>query len=704
MKPAFSQVYSGQVDSSLLPSLSPHYQDEFTFDKSIHPSAWSSQQGAHVSFGSTDARYFRTEVPEVKESHTWSSCGWRGERLNAQIVVWSADTLEQVRFRPGDLKAPDGATIAKNNITINMVRYVLANYPYGSKEASCGDSPFKDGFLLPDRFEPFDRFDMPGRTVRPVWVSIDIPATAHPGHYTGSIEVSLKGSRQLLTLNVEVQDLTLPPPHEWQFRLDLWQNPWVVARYNHLQPWSEEHMLLLKKHLKLYADAGGKYITTYAVNSPWSDNSYTIEGGMIESIRQTDGHWKFDYSIFDEYVQLAMSVGIDKAITIYTPVPGQYRFRYLDAATGDYVTAFWPPGSPGFSSYWGPFLDDLRQHLSEKGWLSKTYIGINENPLDETLAAIRFVKSNWRGWKITYAGDWHPELKDLLDDYSFVKEKESPMDIVERRRTNGQTTTYYVCCQPAKPNTFIFSLPIEGRWIGWYASAYGYDGFLRWAYDAWTQDPNRDARHGSWPAGDCYLVYPGANSCIRFEKLREGIVDYEKIRILTKKASASTDKDCRDLLRRLKEQLKPLTTQRDYSEDALIDQIYAGNRLIRELSAKLTYHSPRDTPPSPTNNTPGNITVHNPNSAAANAPTTQPAKKMTMTPACLPAPPADVSLFLPVNISDKFRINCVTLPVITVVCAYTVLPYSRPNAFCMPMAQTTRKGNTACHHTTTTPE
>jgi len=30
-----------------------------------------------------------------------------------------------------------------------------------------------------------------------------------------------------------------------------------------------EHKALLRKHLRLYADAGGKYITTYAVHSPW---------------------------------------------------------------------------------------------------------------------------------------------------------------------------------------------------------------------------------------------------------------------------------------------------------------------------------------------------------------------------------------------------------------------------------------------------
>ncbi len=42
--------------------------------------------------------------------------------------------------------------------------------------------------------------------------------------------------------------------------------------------------------------------------------------------------------------------------------------------------------------------------------MQKTYLGINENPLEYTLAAARIIKENSKDWKITYAGDWHPEL------------------------------------------------------------------------------------------------------------------------------------------------------------------------------------------------------------------------------------------------------------------------------------------------------
>jgi hypothetical protein len=584
---ASAQVPKGQIDSTQIPVLKSHYQDEFTFDVSTDPGKWATQKkGLNVSFGSSDALYFRTEVPGIESPQlSFSQTGWKGERVNAQILVWSPDTLEQVRFKVNDLTDAKGNTIGKENIKLDMVRYVLSNYPYGARDLTCGVAPTKYGYLMPDRFETFDRFDVPGKTVRPVWLTLNLPQTAEAGVYKGTVEVIGKGQQPTtLHLKVQVQNQVLPKPHDWKHRLDLWQNPWAVAWYYKVEPWSEEHKTLLKKHLKPYADAGGKYITTYAVHSPWSDNSYMIEGGMIDWVKRTNGSWKFDYNIFDQYVQLCMDAGIDEAITIYTPVPWGNRFRYLDEKTGDYVYEEWAPESDKFKAFWNVFLDDLKSHLEKKGWMQKTYLGINENPLNYTLAAAKLIKAHSSKWRITYAGDWHPELDSLLDDYSFLHGKESDLNKVKERSARGFTTTYYVCCNPSVPNNFVFSPPVEGRWISWYTAAYGYDGFLRWAYEAWPQDPVRDARHTLWPAGDAFLVYPGGNSCIRYEKLREGIVDFEKIRILRELAAKSNDKKGRKSMQELEAHLKTLTGERDFKEEKLANDIVKGKKLIEDIS------------------------------------------------------------------------------------------------------------------------
>jgi hypothetical protein len=386
-----------------------------------------------------------------------------------------------------------------------------------------------------------------------------------------------------------VQDRLLPAPEDWKFRLDLWQNPWVVAWYYHVEPWSEEHIMLLKKHMKLYADAGGAFITTYAVHSPWSDNSYMIEGGMIEWVKKTDDSWLFDYTIFDQYVELCMDLGIRKAITVYTPLPWGNRFRYLDERTGNHIYENWPVDSEDFQVNWTRFMDDLMEHLEEKDWLGITYLGINENPMDITLACMRAIREHSDKWKITYAGDWHPELSALIDDYCSVISSEPGVSDIHWRRGSGFTSSFYVCCTPARPNNFVFSPPVEGRYLGWHAVANAYDGFLRWALDAWPADPLRDARHTLWPAGDCFLIYPGGNSSIRMEKLREGIVDFEKIRILRELAEQSASSKVIALMNELEEHLEALRPDPDYSKrDYDAAKMEADIRKGEDLIARIT--------------------------------------------------------------------------------------------------------------------
>jgi hypothetical protein len=590
----FAQLQKGQVDPKKVLIPDWHYQDEFTFDKPSDPASWEKQSaGLNVAFGSSDELYLRNEVPQPAGiSSSWEATGWKGERLNAQLLVWSPDTLKQIRLVTGDLSDSKGHLLKKDVISASMVRYVLSNYPYKSKGGSCDATSTDTAYLLPDRLEKFDRFDLPGRSLRPVWISFEIPRDAVAGEYSGFFEIITEKLRTKLPVKIRVQEQVLPGPHDWKFRLDLWQNPWVIAWYYHVEPWSDDHMALLRKHMKLYADAGGKFITTYAVHSPWSDNSYMIEGTMIEWVKHHDGTWKFDYAIFDKYVQLAIETGIDKAITIYTPVPWGHRFRYLDETTGNYVYETWAPGSPEFKSFWNIFLDDLKAHLKLKGWMEKAYLGINENPLEYTLAAAKIIKENSQDWKITYAGDWHPELTRILDDYSTVIGSEPDRTQIEERKSRGATSTFYICCTPARPNTFVFSPPVEARYLSWYASAYGYDGLLRWAYDAWPADPLRDARHTLWPAGDCFLVYPGANSSIRFEKLREGIVDYEKIRILREMAGKSSNTRVKKMAEELEAHLNtfigdPDLSKRDFDTQKITEMIRKGKKILVDLSDAL---------------------------------------------------------------------------------------------------------------------
>ena len=103
---------------------------------------------------------------------------------------------------------------------------------------------------------------------------------------------------------------------------------------------------------------------------------------------------------------------------------------------------------------------------------------------------------------------------------------------IPARRAKGFVTTHYVCCWPTCPNTFMSSGSGEAFWLGAYPAMVGLDGFLRWAWNSWPQNPKEDATYWNWRAGDTFLCYPGGEPSWRFLELRNGIIAAEKVRIL----------------------------------------------------------------------------------------------------------------------------------------------------------------------------
>jgi len=541
------------------------------------------EEGLKVSFGSIDELYPRNLIPNVHLKKTLDVTAWRGERVGIQLVLWSKGLVKDVRLEMGDFLTEDGGVLSPSAVQMHFVRYTLSDHPVGAVDFAC-DSTSSEVYLVPDVLDRLNVFDLPARSVRPIWVSVDIPRKAAAGKYEATLRIRAE-SRFSETLNVvlHVQRGTVPKVENWCFRLDLWQNPWAVAHYHDVRPWSEAHLAILRPHLRRLAQAGQRFITTYISHSPWTDDTHVVDSTMVESIRRSDGTFSFDYRIFDLYVQLAQECGITDAITAYTMLPWQHRIRYLDEETGKYIWTQWPPDSESFQSFWMFFLDDFRAHLIEKGWFEKTFIGINENPLQDTLASIQLLRDHSKWWKITYAGNLHEELLEVVDDYCLLIDQPITDQMILERRKRGQTTTFYVCCTPPRPNNFPFSPPAEGTWMGWHAFARGYDGFLRWAFDNWTADPLRDTRHSKWAAGDCFLVYPDQRSSIRFERLRSGFVDFEKLRKVRHELEMRKDVEAELALEKLNQMLQRFTYEAVQGEPAAVS-VNAARQLLAELT------------------------------------------------------------------------------------------------------------------------
>ena len=497
-------------------------------------SDWSGiPAGLNASFVTTDRRFPRSVAPDLQVNKEAKLSGWRGERVSAQVLLWTSAARAHVQIGISDFKG-NGGVLPSAIASARFVRYVMTD----EFAEGCGHRKPENfaASLSPDMLDDLGSFDLAARTVRPVWITVDIPGDAPAGNYRAEVSISGAGIvQQTLTLTLRVADAVLPPPSAWSFHLDQWQHPSAVARTDGVPLWSDAHFAALKPVMQLAARTGQKVITTTLNKDPWNVQTFDPYADMITWTKHADGSWVYNYTVFDRWVRLMMDLGINKMINCYSIIPWNNEVHYFDAGAGKPVNVKAKPGTAAFEAVWEPFLRDFVKHLRQRGWLDITHIAIDERTREEVDGALKLLQRVAPELGVSYADNQktyqrYPNSEDISISVGHPFSKEDLAD----RRVRGLNTTFYICCADAFPNQFTFSDPAESAYIGWYAEAAGFDGMLRWAFNSWVEKPLHDSRFRTWPAGDTYIVYPQGRSSIRYERMLEGIQDYEKIQILKK--------------------------------------------------------------------------------------------------------------------------------------------------------------------------
>lgn len=483
-------------------------------------------------WSSTDCLVGRTDISSVSGSNkTQRFVAWRGERLHAKILVWSSEEGE-ISFTVEEPQKNHWV----DTTTTGFLRYVMTDELNKDGKGGCGYRPDKtrfDSSLVADRIEPIRSLRYEAKTVQPVWITFDVPHNAIPGLYRGT--VSIKRDNKIcsvLPYSIRVIERTLPEPEKQKFHLDLWQNPFAVARMANVPLWSKEHFDAMRPLMERLARAGQRGITTSITHKPWNGQTYDYFEDMITEIKRADGTWIYDYTVFDRWVEFMQSCGVGPYIYCYSVIPWELTFRYYDQASNSMVDRKLGVDNPEFDEYWVNKLKAFASHLKEKGWFERTIIAMDERPQKSMEAALRVIRKSDPEYKISLAGNYHEELNDELFDLCIPYDNKFPAGVVDTRRKAGKITTFYTCCTEAFPNTFTFSKPVEAFLFGLIAAERELDGYLRWAYNSWVESPNQDSRFTAWAAGDTYLVYSMNQSSVRFEKLIEGIQMFEKIQML----------------------------------------------------------------------------------------------------------------------------------------------------------------------------
>ena len=513
-----------------------------------------------------DTQWTQDRYDEVKAMGTMSAelTAWRNDVATSELALVSVDSaLKNVTVTASDFVSGENV-IDADAVTATFVRSTKA---YNGGYLGYGDPnraiPADNGT---NRSESSDILwstepaDVGYNKVQPVWIEIAVPADAAAGTYTGTLTVTAEGLEQGMTFayTLHVQDVVLPDASEYAstFDVELWQYPYSSAEYYGVEPFSEEHLQILRSGMEIYKSIGGHAITTTIMEEAWSGQTYSANDIHYPSMirwEKVGGIMTYDYTDFDAWVSFCKEMGIGDKIVLYSIAPWHNTITYWEnGVLKSEPNTF---GNIIPDAMWTHFLQDLIAHLEEKGWFDDAYIGIDERGF--SAAAFNLIDSvkNSKGESLKTAGamdgfvnKWDLALRvtDLnVGDTAVAHNPAKFAELLAAREAKGYRTTLYSCTEH-EPGQFSLSKPVESYWIMLNAGKQGGAGFLRWAYDAWVADPLNDATHNSFEPGDCFLIYPDEKTAenpvsrrsVRLARVAEGVRDVNKLMYIAKNAPA----------------------------------------------------------------------------------------------------------------------------------------------------------------------
>lgn len=407
--------------------------------------------------------------------------------------------------------------------------------------------------------------ELRGGETRAVFVSLDIPADAAPGSYTANFSLAVcdrLGDETVvpgcgLSATVEVFSYVLPSACDFRFHLDLWQHPSSVARRHETPLWSDGHFAVLDRYAAALADLGQKAVTLIVSDVPWHGQSCPdeqrvranfFEYSIVPICRGIDGSFRYDFSAMQRYIDLFAAHGISGELSVYGLVniwndetagfsrtapdyPDSVHLRYLDEADGLYK---FMRRAGDIDAY----IAALRDYFVTTGQIDRVRVAADE-PADvaayrASLAHLAAIAPEFRFKAAINHSEFVGEFGDEVSDYApYINSLCSEYDTLMkyRREMPGKRFLWYICCGPNEPNTFLRSRLVEAYSIGILTSYARFDGFLRWSFCLWNDDPRTDARYPSWAAGDTHLVYPSGSGepllSLRYMALRRAVEFYE---------------------------------------------------------------------------------------------------------------------------------------------------------------------------------
>ena len=496
----------------------------------------------------------------------------RGEVASLQFVVNALEDTHDMTVSIEELIS-DSSSISLSNAEAGWVDYVRVGRSYypASRDIIRSASDY-----FPDPIITDSAFSINTGDIQPLWLSIPIDKSTAPGLYECKVIVKGKAGSNKREWSKDFFIRVYP--------IKLEESPLFVTNWSaHIAPVVLSYMNN-NEPVEIYSDLYWELVEMHAeIMASHRQNVHRIFPVWHTKYTYEDGKYTFDFARFDKEAEMFDKVGALKRIEgghlawrsgnwdspfyVEVPLPDDAETQKLSSGVNPtkvedgirFVKL--PIEDKRTQNFLDQFLPALKAHLIQKGWLDRYMQHIGDEPTDKNSESYRsisnYVKKHLPEVKILdavltskeLAGTidvWVPVLDVLHRDYAFYQDLQK----------QNKEVWFYTCVVPRGnyANRFIELPLIQTRYLHWINFKYNITGYLHWGLNYWEKDQlNIDASRdrGKLPAGDNAIIYPGYRklySSIRFEAMRDGIDDYQLLKMVQARDSVKAKNFANELI------------------------------------------------------------------------------------------------------------------------------------------------------------
>ncbi len=416
-------------------------------------------------------------------------------------------------------------------------------------------------------------------TTLPIWLTVNVPATAAPGEYTGVMSVRTPPGKTIaVPVSLTVNQWKCPDPKDYFSYIGLMESPEAIAMKYNVPLWSDRHFELIETVLKYLGEIGNKEMVVLAAEGTQLGNYQS----MIRIVKGDGGGAAVDFSIFDRYLDLyAKTNSPPQALMVYIwegafdkARDGKYQpfhVTTVDKAAGAVSSVSLSYDTPDGKAYVQAVMDGVHERVIKRGWKEDCIMyGLSSDaePSDQTVELFKGIAPYAR---------WVKHSHHTAKAFDGV-------EVAVQAVVNGGTT--YTGPGWSNPRLELLFLrkkrereagPQSWRYMMEYSIfRTSCRGMGRIGADMWEVVPpggkgesELDNGHGTHytpnlmiNCSSCAMLAPGPKGPVataRFEMLREDIHDCEAMTIIARalhddktkgKLSADLVTRCQDILKR----------------------------------------------------------------------------------------------------------------------------------------------------------